>query len=80
MSRYQLAPFAISANFGCNLSAKVSTQVEIHTKKRFFWLVFRAKNPVKSDKLALIEDKTLYLMFFDINIPVVPRGGANSIP
>ena len=23
MSRYQLAPFAISANFGCNLSAKV---------------------------------------------------------
>ena len=23
MSRYQVAPFAISANFGCNLSAKV---------------------------------------------------------
>ena len=49
-----------------------STQVEIQTKKRFFWLAFRAKNPVKSDKLALIEGKTLYLMFFDINIPVVP--------
>ena len=23
MSRYQVVPFAISANFGCNLSAKV---------------------------------------------------------
>ena len=27
---------------------------------------------MKSDKLAVIEGKTLYLMFFDINIPVVP--------
>ena len=37
-----------------------------------FWLVFSAKNPVKSDKLALIEGKISNLMFFDINIPVVP--------
>ena len=27
---------------------------------------------MKSDKLALIEGKILNLMFFDINIPVVP--------
>ena len=49
-----------------------STQVKIHTKTAIFWLVFSAKNPVKSDKLALIEGKILNLMFFDINIPVVP--------
>ena len=49
-----------------------STQVKIYTKMAIFWLVFSAKNPVKSDKLALIEGKILNLMFFDINIPVVP--------
>ena len=49
-----------------------STQVKIHTKMAIFWLVFSAKNPVKSDKLALIEGKILNLMFLDINIPVVP--------
>ena len=49
-----------------------STQVKIHTKMAIFWLVFSAKNPVKSDKLALIEGKILNLMFFGINIPVVP--------
>ena len=48
-----------------------STQVKIHTKMAIFWLVFSAKNPVKSDKLALIEGKILNLMFFDINIPVI---------
>ena len=32
-----------------------STQVKIHTKMASFCLVFSAKNPVKSDKLALIE-------------------------
>ena len=37
-----------------------------------FWLVFSVKNPVKSDKLALIEGKVLNLMFLDKNIPVVP--------
>ena len=37
-----------------------------------FWLVFRAKNLVKSDKLALIKGKILNLMFLDINIPVLP--------
>ena len=35
-------------------------------------LVFSAKNPVKSDKLALIEGKVLNEMFFDIYIPVAP--------
>ena len=49
-----------------------STQVKIHTKMAIFWLVFSAKNPVKSDKLALIEGKILNLMFLDKNIPVVP--------
>ena len=50
-----------------------STQVKIHTKMASFWLVFSAKNPVKSDKLALIEgNKILNLMFLDINVPVVP--------
>ena len=49
-----------------------STQVKIHSKMAIFWLVFSAKNPVKSDKLALIEGKILNLMFLDINIPVVP--------
>ena len=49
-----------------------STQVKIHTKMAIFWLVFSAKNQVKSDKLALIEGRILNLMFFDINIPVVP--------
>ena len=38
-----------------------------------FWLVFSAKNPVKSNKLALIiEGKILNLMFLAIYIPVVP--------
>ena len=50
-----------------------STQVKIHTKMAIFWLVFCAKNPVKSDKLALIKGKILNLMFLDINIPVVHR-------
>ena len=49
-----------------------STQVKIHTKMAIVWLVFSAKNPVKSDKLSLIEGKILNLMFLDINIPVVP--------
>ena len=35
-------------------------------------LVFSAKNPVKSDKLALIEGKVLNEMILDIYIPVVP--------
>ena len=46
--------------------------MKIHTKMAIFWLVSSAKNPVKSDKLALIEGKILNLMFFDINISVVP--------
>ena len=49
-----------------------STQVKIHAKMSIFWLVFSAKNTLKSDKLALIEGKILNLMFVHINIPVVP--------
>ena len=45
--------------------------LEIHTKMAIFGLVFRAKNLVKSDKLALIKGKILNLMFLDINIPVL---------
>ena len=71
MSRYQVVPFAISANFVCNLSAKVYAG-ENPYKMAIFWLVLSAKNLVKSDKLALIEGKILNLMFLDINIPVVP--------
>ena len=71
MSRYQVVTFAISANFGCNLSAKVYAS-ENPFKNGDFLVGFSAKNPVKSDKLALIEGKILNLMFFDINIPVVP--------
>ena len=60
MSRYQVVPFAISANFGCiNLSAKVYAG-----EMAMFRLVFSAKDPVKSDKLALVEGKTLNLMLF----------------
>ena len=55
----------------CNLSAKVYS-LEIHAKMAIFWLVFRAKSLVKSDKLALIKGKILNLMFLDINIPVLP--------
>ena len=61
----------ISANFGCNLSAKVYAG-ENPYKNGDFLVVFSARNPVKSDKLALIEGKILNLMFLDINIPVVP--------
>ena len=67
---------AISANFGCNLSPNVYAsslaQVKIHAKMAIFQLVFSTKNPVKSDKLALIYGKILNLVFFYINIPVVP--------
>ena len=63
--------FAISA-FLVAIFSRKSTQAKIHTKMAIFWLVFSAKNPVKSDKLALIEGKILNLMFLDINIPVVP--------
>ena len=49
-----------------------ATQVKVHTKMAIFWFVPSARNPVKSDKLALVEGKILNLMFLDINIPVVP--------
>ena len=49
-----------------------STQVKVHTKMAMFRLVFSVKDPVKSDKLALVEGKILNLMFLDRNIPVLP--------
>ena len=39
MSRYQVVPFAICANFGCNLSAKVYAS-ENPYKNGYFWVVF----------------------------------------
>ena len=75
MSRYQVVPWWYRARFLQTLVVifpRKSTQVKIHTKMAIFWLVFSAKNPVKSDKLALIEGKILNLMFLDINILVVP--------
>ena len=49
-----------------------STRVKIHPKMANFWLVFSAKNPVKSDKLPSIQGKILNLMFLDFYTPVVP--------
>ena len=49
-----------------------STQVKIHSKMASVCLVFSAKNPVKSDKLALIEGEVLNEMFLDVDIPVLP--------
>ena len=48
-----------------------STHVKIHTKMASFCLVFSAKDPVKSDKLALIEGKILNEVFLDIYIMLV---------
>ena len=45
---------------------------KIHSKMASACLVFSAKNPVKSNKLALIEGKVLNEMVLDIYIPVVP--------
>ena len=49
-----------------------SAEVKIHSKMASFWLVFSAKNPVKSDELILIKGQILNLMFRVIHIPVVP--------
>ena len=56
MSLYQVVPFrdTLVVDF-----PRKSTQVKIHPKPGIFWLLFSAKNPVKSNKLALIEDKIL---------------------
>ena len=71
MSRFQVVPFAISANFGFNFSVKVYAS-ENPYKNGEFCLVFSEKNSVKSDKLALIEGKVLIEVFLNIYIPVVP--------
>ena len=72
MSRYQVVYRSRFLQTLVAIFRRKSTQVKIHTKMAIFWLVFSAKNPVKSVKLALIEGKILNLMFLDINIPVVP--------
>ena len=69
MSRFQEVPFAISLVL---IFPWKSTLVKIHLKMASAWLVFSAKNPVKSDNLALIEGKVLNEMILDIYIPVVP--------
>ena len=69
MSRFQVVPFAISLVL---IFPWKSTQVKIHSKMASACLVFSAKNPVKSDKVALIEGKVLNEMILDIYIPVVP--------
>ena len=46
--------------------------MKIHAKMASFCLVFSAKDPVKSDKLALIEGKILNEVFLDIYIMLVP--------
>ena len=72
LSPYQVVPFAIFTNIGFNLSVKVCAR-ENPYKNCEFWLIFSVKNPVKSDKLALIiEGKILNLMFLALYIPVVP--------
>ena len=72
ISRYEVVPFAILTNFGFNLSMKACA-LENPYEMASFWLVFSAKNPVKSDKLVLIiEGKILNLIFLAIYIPVVP--------
>ena len=67
MSQYQVVPWWYRARFLQTLVVifpRKSTQVKIHTKMAIFWLVFSAKNPVKSDKLALTDGKILNLVFF----------------
>ena len=65
MARFQVVPFAISANFGFNLSVKIYARENPYKNAE--------KKTVKSDKLALIEGKFLNLMFLDIYyIPVAP--------
>ena len=49
-----------------------SAHEKIHTKMARFWLVCSGKITVKSDKLELIEGKTLNLTFLVVYIPVVP--------
>ena len=65
MPRCQVVAFAISANFGFNLSVNIYARENPY--KNNFWSVFSAKKKaLKSDKLALIEGKILDLMFLDI--------------
>ena len=41
MSRYQVVPFAISANFGCNLSTKVYASENPYKMAIFGWFLAR---------------------------------------
>ena len=67
MSRFQVVSFAISSKFGFNISAKVYARENPYTDGEFlfFLFFFLRENPMKSDKLALIEFKILNLMFLD---------------
>ena len=67
MSRFQMVPFAISANFGFNFSVIVYAGENPYRNGQFLVGFY----PMKSDKLALIEDKILNLMFLNIYIPAV---------
>ena len=73
MARFQVVPFAISANFGFNLSVKIYARENPYKNAEFLVCFQHKKKTVKSDKLALIEGKFLNLMFLDIYyIPVAP--------
>ena len=73
MARFQVVPFAISANFGFNLSMKIYARENPYKNAEFLVAFSTKKKTVKSDKLALIEGKFLNLMFLDIYyIPVAP--------
>ena len=72
MARFQVVPFAISTNFGFNLSVKIYAPENPYKNAEFLVGLQRKKTTVKSDKLAIIEGKILNLMFLDIYIPVAP--------
>ena len=71
MARFHVVPFAISANFGFNLSVKIYAPENPYKNAKFL-VGLQRKKTVKSDKLAIIKGKILNLMFLDISIPVAP--------
>ena len=80
MSRFQVVPFAISADFGFNPSVKIYARDNPY-KMANFWLVFSAKKkPVTSGKLALMEGKILNLMFLDIYSGALAREARSGAP
>ena len=65
MSRFQVVSFAISSKFGFSISAKVYARENTQMANFCLLFFFLRENPMKSDKLALIEFKILNLMFLD---------------